>query len=156
MTREQPTLIKRRRFLRDTAIAAAMAGLPTSSFAANSAAKAAVEAAKQYAGTELAVVWEAGLQAWDPKQYSGPYWEKETGIKIKVVEVPMAKMFTKILQEHQARSGKYDVLNVIPSWLPDLARAGALEPLDGPRRQAWVPRGVAGHRASLSKQSDER
>ena len=39
-------------------------------------------------------------------------------------------MFTKILQEHRAGTGAYDALNVIPSWMPDLARAGALEALD--------------------------
>ena len=39
-------------------------------------------------------------------------------------------MFTKILQEHRAGTGAYDALNVIPSWMPDLVRAGALEALD--------------------------
>ena len=39
-------------------------------------------------------------------------------------------MFTKILQEHRAGTGAYDALNVIPSWMPDLVRAGALEELD--------------------------
>ena len=39
-------------------------------------------------------------------------------------------MFTKILQEHRAGTGAYDALNVIPSWMPDLVRAGALEDLD--------------------------
>ena len=39
-------------------------------------------------------------------------------------------MFTKILQEHRAGTGAYDALNVIPSWMPDLVKAGALEELD--------------------------
>src|SRR3546814_10505210 len=39
-------------------------------------------------------------------------------------------MFTKIMQEYRAGTGAYDALNVIPSWMPDLAMAGALEPLD--------------------------
>ena len=47
-----------------------------------------------------------------------------------MIEVPTAEMFTKILQEHRAGTGAYDALNVIPSWMPDLVRAGALEPLD--------------------------
>ena len=55
---------------------------------AKNAADVAVEAAKKYAGTEISIVWEAGLQSLDPLNYSGPKWEKLTGIKVKVVEVP--------------------------------------------------------------------
>jgi multiple sugar transport system substrate-binding protein len=97
---------------------------------AESAADRAVEAAKQYAGTEITIVWEAGLQSLDPLNFSGPKWKELTGIDVKVIEVPTAEMFTKILQEHRAGTGAYDALNVVPSWMPDLARAGALEPLD--------------------------
>ncbi|NJM91739.1 MAG: sugar ABC transporter substrate-binding protein [Rhodospirillaceae bacterium] len=49
---------------------------------------------------------------------------------MKVVEVPIAEMFTKIMQEYRAGTGAYDALNVIPAWMPDLANAGALEVLD--------------------------
>lgn len=108
----------------------AVAGLPRAGIAASGAAQTAVEAAKSYAGSEITIVWEAGLQALDPLNFSGPLWEKETGIRVKVIEVPTAEMFTKILQEHRAGSGAYDALNVIPSWMPDLARAGALEVLE--------------------------
>jgi multiple sugar transport system substrate-binding protein len=97
---------------------------------AESAADRAVAAAKQYAGTQITIVWEAGLQSLDPLNFSGPLWKKLTGIDVKVIEVPTAEMFTKILQEHRAGTGAYDALNVVPSWMPDLARAGALEPLD--------------------------
>lgn len=97
---------------------------------AESAAERAVEAAKKYSGSEITIVWEAGLQSLDPLNFSGPLWEKLTGIKVKVVEVSTAEMFTKILQEHRAGTGAYDALNVIPAWMPDLAIAGALEPLD--------------------------
>jgi len=110
-----------------TAFAALGAALPAM---AQSAAERAVEAAKQYAGTEITIVWEAGLQSLDPLNFSGPKWKELTGIDVKVIEVPTAEMFTKILQEHRAGSGAYDALNIIPSWMPDLARAGALEPLD--------------------------
>ena len=44
--------------------------------------------------------------------------------------MPTAEMFTKIMQEYRAGTGAYDALNVIPSWMPDLALAGALEHLD--------------------------
>ena len=99
-------------------------GLPRPAWAA-SAAQTAVEAAKQFSGTEISIVWEAGLQALDPNTFSGPKWKELTGISVKVIEVGTADMFTKILQEHRAGTGAYDALNVIPSWMPDLAQAGA-------------------------------
>lgn len=98
---------------------------------AKSAAQTAVDAAKKICnGTTITIVWEAGLQSLDPLNFSGPLWEKQTGCKVKVVEVPTAEMFTKIMQEYRAGTGAYDALNVIPAWMPDLAQAGALEVLD--------------------------
>lgn len=123
--------IRRRDFvLAGTALGGwAAMGMPRPAFAA-SAAQAAVDAAKEYAGTEITITWEAGLQSLDPLNFSGPKWKELTGISVKVIELPVAEMFTKTLQEHRAGSGAYDALNVIPSWMPDLVRAGALEPLD--------------------------
>lgn len=97
---------------------------------AQSAADRAVEAAKQYSGITLNVFYEAGLQPLDPKNFTGPLWEELTGIKINVIESPNDEMFTKTMQAHLGGSGAYDVLNVLPSQMPDLALAGALEPLD--------------------------
>jgi multiple sugar transport system substrate-binding protein len=100
--------------------------------AGKSAAQVAVDAAKPLCtgGKTITIVWEAGLQSLDPKNFSGPKWEQATGCKVSVVEVPTAEMFTKIMQEFRAGTGAYDALNVIPAWMPDLAQAGALEPLD--------------------------
>jgi multiple sugar transport system substrate-binding protein len=98
---------------------------------AQSAAQRAVDAAKKIcAGKTITIVWEAGLQSEDPKNFSGPKWEQLTGCKVSVIEVPTAEMFTKIMQEYRAGTGAYDALNVIPAWMPDLAQAGALEVLD--------------------------
>lgn len=97
---------------------------------AQSAAERAVAEAKQYSGTTITIVWEAGLQALDPLNFSGPKWKELTGIEVKVVEVATAEMFTKIMQDYRSGAGAYDALNVIPAWMPDLANAGALEPLD--------------------------
>lgn len=94
------------------------------------AAQTAAEAAKQYSGTVLNVTCEAGLQPMDLKIYSGPLWEKLTGIKIQVVEMAPNEMFTKTIAEHRAGTGAYDLLNVMPQWLPDLVQAGAVELLD--------------------------
>lgn len=112
-----------------TTVATLMLGI-SSTVMAQTAGERAIEAAKQYAGTEITIVWEAGLQSLDPLNFSGPKWKELTGIDVKVIEVATAEMFTKILQEHRAGTGAYDALNVIPAWLPDLAIAGALEPLD--------------------------
>ena len=111
------------------AVAAMVAGA-SSGVRAQSAADIAVEAAKQYSGTTITVVWEAGLQALGPLNFSGPKWEELTGIKLQVVEVQHDEMFPKIMQEHRAKTGAYDILNVVPAWMSDLVRAGALEPLD--------------------------
>jgi multiple sugar transport system substrate-binding protein len=99
--------------------------------AAQSAAQRAVDEAKKgCAGKTITIVWEAGLQSLDPLNFSGPKWEQLTGCKVKVVEVPTAEMFTKIMQEYRAGTGAYDALNVVPAWMPDLVQAGALENLD--------------------------
>lgn len=113
------------------ALTASAAVLATSApVFAQSAAERAVEAAKAYSGITLNVFYEAGLQPLDPKNFTGPLWEELTGIKINVIESPNDEMFTKTMQAHRAGSGAYDVLNVLPSQMPDLAIAGALEPLD--------------------------
>lgn len=113
-------------------VAAALALAWSGTVAAQSAAQRAVDAAKPLCagGKTITIVWEAGLQSLDPLNFSGPQWEKLTGCKVKVVEVPTAEMFTKIMQEYRAGTGAYDALNVIPAWMPDLVQAGALEQLD--------------------------
>jgi multiple sugar transport system substrate-binding protein len=112
-------------------VAAGLAGsLGSRSAFAASGAQTAVDAAKQYSGQTITIVWEAGLQALDPLNFSGPKWKELTGIDVKVVEVPVAEMFTKIMQDFKSGAAAYDALNVIPSWMPDLANAGALEVLD--------------------------
>jgi multiple sugar transport system substrate-binding protein len=125
----QPLAALRRGLLPALALAALLAA--SGSALAQSAAQRAVDAAKKIcAGKTITIVWEAGLQSEDPKNFSGPTWEKLTGCKVSVVEVPTAEMFTKIMQEYRAGTGAYDALNVIPAWMPDLAQAGALEVLD--------------------------
>ncbi|MCB1376755.1 MAG: extracellular solute-binding protein, partial [Alphaproteobacteria bacterium] len=111
-------------------IAAGLAGTFVRPAWAADAAQAAVDAAKQYSGTTITIVWEAGLQALDPLNFSGPKWKELTGIDVKVIEVSTAEMFTKIMQDYRSGAGAYDALNVIPAWMPDLANAGALEVLD--------------------------
>src|SRR5581483_10602387 len=70
----------------------------------------AVQQAQRFRGQTLNVLWEAGLQAQDPLNYSGPKWEELTGVKINTIEVP----YPDIVAEHVAGSGAYDVLQVQP------------------------------------------
>jgi multiple sugar transport system substrate-binding protein len=97
---------------------------------AQSAAERAVEAAKEYAGTEITILYEAGLQALDGKNFAAERWEELTGISVSVVESPVDQIFTRIMQAHRAGTAAYDIVNVIPNQMPDLALSGALEPLD--------------------------
>jgi multiple sugar transport system substrate-binding protein len=61
------------------ALAALLAAHTSGPAAAQKAAERAVEAAKQDAGTEITIAWEAGLQSLDPLNYSGPKWKELTG-----------------------------------------------------------------------------
>ena len=127
--------------------ALAMLGSGASAAWAESAAEIAVREAQQYAGTEINVFWEAGLQALGPQNFSGPMWEELTGIKVNIVEAQHDEMFPKMMQEHRGGTGAYDVLNVVPAWMGDMVRAGAVEPLD-----AYVDK--YGYRAELDDIGD--
>ena len=97
---------------------------------ADGSAYRAVQAAKQYAGVTLNMTYEAGLQALDPRNYSGPVWEQLTGIKTNVVELSHPDQYSKPVAEHIATSGAYDILDIEPAWTPSLADGGVIAPLD--------------------------
>ena len=103
--------------------------------------------AQKYSGTTINVFWEAGLQALGPQNFSGPLWEELTGIKVNIIEAQHDEMFPKMMQEHRGGTGAYDVLNVVPAWMGDMVRAGAVEPLD-----AYVDK--YGYRAELEDIGD--
>jgi multiple sugar transport system substrate-binding protein len=90
----------------------------------------AVEAAKQYSGVTLNMTSEAGLQALDPRNFSGPMWDQLTGIKTNVAELSWPDLYSKAVAEHIAGSGAYDVLDIAPMWTPSLADGGVIQPLD--------------------------
>jgi multiple sugar transport system substrate-binding protein len=97
---------------------------------ADGSAFRAVKAAKQYAGVTLNMTYEAGLQALDPRNFSGPVWEQLTGIKSNVVELSHPDQYSKPIAEHIAGSGAYDILDIEPAWTPSLADGGVIAPLD--------------------------
>jgi multiple sugar transport system substrate-binding protein len=98
--------------------------------AQDGAAAKAVEAAKQFSGSTITVVAEAGLQALLDKQFTGPEWEQLTGVKVNVVELNNEEIYPKTILEHQAGTGAYDALLMSPAWLADMVANGAVEPLD--------------------------
>ena len=93
-------------------------------------ARIAVDAAKQFKGTEIKMTYEAGLQALDPKNFAGPMFEKLTGVKSNVIELDHASQFSKVIAEHISRSGAYDILDIEPAWVPSMVDGGVIEPLD--------------------------
>jgi len=97
---------------------------------ADGSAYRAVQAAKQYSGVTLNMTYEAGLQALEPRNYSGPVWENLTGIKSNVVELSHPDQYSKPVAEHIANSGAYDILDIEPAWTPSLADGGVIAPLD--------------------------
>ena len=145
MARMASASIDRRTFLKGSAAAAA-AGLTVAPFtgftpsavraassvlqAGGNSADAAVEAAKQFSGITLNVVWEEALQLQDPLLFSGPRWEELTGIKINPIGKPFTELFPSQVAEHIGQTGAYDVLSVVPAWFGDFVAQGMLEPLD--------------------------
>jgi len=98
--------------------------------AEENAAEKAVDAAKQYSGITLNSAEEAGLMAMLGINITGPEWKDLTGIGLNVTEIPFEELFPKQMLEHKAGSGAYDIMTIGPSWVADMVRNGALEPLD--------------------------
>ncbi len=97
---------------------------------ADGSAFRAVQAAKQFSGVTITNTYEVGLQALDPRNFSGPMWEQLTGIKLNVAELSNPDQYSKAVAEHIAASGAYDVLDISPAWTPSLADGGVIAPLD--------------------------
>ena len=93
-------------------------------------ATSAVNAAKQYKGVTLTKTNESGLQALDDKNFTGPLWERLTGIKVKVIESPFAQIYSKVIAEHIAGTGGIDVIDGSPVWMPDFAEQDVIDPID--------------------------
>ncbi len=79
---------------------------------------------------------ETGPQSLDDKNFSGPLWERLTGIETNLTEATFAEIRTKIIAEHLAKSGAFDSVEVSPAWIPDFADQGVLLPIDSLIAQA--------------------
>jgi multiple sugar transport system substrate-binding protein len=93
-------------------------------------ASRAVSAAKRFSGITLGRINEAGPQALDDKNFSGPLWQRLTGIKTRLTEAPFAQIRTKVIAENLAKSGALDTIEMSPAWLPDFADQGVIIPID--------------------------
>jgi multiple sugar transport system substrate-binding protein len=90
----------------------------------------AVQAAKQYEGATINMTYESGLQALEPRNFSGPLWQDLTGIGFNVEELPHPDQYSKPIAEHIAGSGAYDILDIEPAWIPSMANGGVILPID--------------------------
>lgn len=90
----------------------------------------AVQAAKQYSGSTINMTYEAGLQALEPRNYSGPLWQELTGISSNVIELPHPDQYSKPIAENFAGSRAYDIIDIEPAWLPAMAEGGVIAPID--------------------------
>jgi multiple sugar transport system substrate-binding protein len=92
----------------------------------------AVQAAQKYKdkGITLNITYESGLQALEPKNFSGPLWQALTGVNVNVLELPHPDQYSKPIAEHIANSGAYDHLDIEPAWIPALANGGVILPID--------------------------
>lgn len=57
-------------------------------------------------------------------------WEEATGMKLKLLDASPADLPAKILPEAGAKPGEYDIIQYVPSLVPDAVSAGAIVPLD--------------------------
>src|SRR3984957_13310325 len=78
----------------------------------------------------LNMTYEAGLQALEPKNFSGPLWQALTGMNSNFLDLPPPDQYSKPIAEHIANSGAYDILEIEPAWIPALANGGAILPID--------------------------
>jgi multiple sugar transport system substrate-binding protein len=97
---------------------------------ADGSAYRAAQAAKQYSGTTINMVYEEQLQALEPRNYSGPVWQDLTGIGSNVIELSHPDQYSKPIAEHFAGSGAYDILDIEPAWIPAMAEGGVIAPID--------------------------
>jgi multiple sugar transport system substrate-binding protein len=88
----------------------------------------AVALGKQFKGTTLTLLYE-GIQAGAIKLFA-PNWEKLTGMKVRVVEVPFEELVQKAITEHEAGTGAFDIMLTSYSWVPDYVESGVCIPID--------------------------
>lgn len=83
-----------------------------------------------YAGVTITLLTQNGINMDTyPKMYVEAF-EKETGIKVKIVGLPFMEIHTKLVTDFVAKSGQYDLVANCGYWGPEFFPAGYYEPID--------------------------
>jgi ABC-type glycerol-3-phosphate transport system substrate-binding protein len=77
------------------------------------------------AGTTLTFAAVQGVEDTGIKALA-PIYEKQTGVKINVVEFPYNDLYTKLLSTFQANDSTFDLFMSDDPWLPKWGTMGAL------------------------------
>jgi multiple sugar transport system substrate-binding protein len=83
------------------------------------------------AGPRLVVAINAGVEG-DALKTAAADYQKASGVRMEVVELPYSSLFEKEMLELTSRTGAYDVIMMDDPWFPRLAsgdKLAALEPL---------------------------
>ena len=83
--------------------------------------------ADQLKGVEVTVLTFTGPQIAEPLQRRAPDFSQKTGATIKVVTVPFADLYDKILTDLATGTNSYDAFVFDPQWMGDFVPPGYLE-----------------------------
>ena len=84
---------------------------------------------KPFEGKKVVVVTQVGPSIAGPVEMYAPEWEKETGGKVELVQLPWDELFQKTVTALSTGSGEYDVLIFPAPWSGDYMAPGYLEPI---------------------------
>jgi len=59
-----------------------------------------------------------------------PMWDKETGVRLNLVEYPYASLYEKMVTAFQANAATFDIVMLDDPWMPKFGAEGWLAPLD--------------------------
>ena len=83
--------------------------------------------ADQFKGVDVTVLTFTGPQIAEPLQRRAPDFSQRTGANIKVVTVPFADLYDKILTDLATGTNSYDAFVFDPQWMGDFVPPGYLE-----------------------------
>ena len=63
-------------------------------------------------------------------QLQVPIYEKLTGVKLQLEEVPFGQLHEKMILDFASKAGNYDLVTPLTDWTPELLRGEYLAPLD--------------------------
>jgi multiple sugar transport system substrate-binding protein len=112
-----------------TSAASSSPSSAASSAAPSSPAASAATGGQTFAGVEVNVLTFTGPQIAEPLQRHAPEFEAKTGAKIKVVTVPFADLYQKVLTDVSTGTNSYQAFVFDPQWMGDFVTPGYLADL---------------------------